>query len=155
MHLGTEQQSAQEQIGQRKNDVEIPAHVAVMQQMMAVEAEENPRALEVALARQMHAPMHVFVSPVIQTGRQRPSAENPPMPGQEGDGEKREHGPGDQRRAVPPGHRNGVFVLFINEMIGVVGFENAMMRQGVAAVGVGEFTQRAVHDVAMERPLKK
>ena len=40
-------------------------------------------------------------------------------------------------------------------MIRVVGPEDAMMRQGVGTIGVGEASDRPVHDIAMQRPFEK
>jgi hypothetical protein len=40
-------------------------------------------------------------------------------------------------------------------MIGVVGFKNMMMHQRVALEGISELSQRPVHDVTVQRPLKQ
>src|ERR1022692_3943123 len=103
-----------------------------MEEVVTVEPEENPRALDVALARQMHAPMHVFVGPVIDTAAEQGAADDAPSAREKG-GEAEGDGSGhNQGRAVPPGHGNGFFVLFMKQMIGVIGLENLMMDQGVA-----------------------
>ena len=47
--FGTGQQSPQQQISEGKNDIEVAIHVAMMEQMVAVEAEEYSTALDVAL----------------------------------------------------------------------------------------------------------
>ena len=64
LHLGTQEQGAQTQVGQRQHHVEILPHVTVVQKMMAVEPEEDAGTLHVAPPGQVHAPVQVFVGAV-------------------------------------------------------------------------------------------
>ena len=70
MNLGAKEERAEHEIGQRQDHVEIFVHVAVMEQVMAVEPEENAGSLHVAPPRQMHAPVHIFISGVIDGAEQ-------------------------------------------------------------------------------------
>src|ERR1022692_153259 len=126
-----------------------------MEQVVAVELEEYSRALDIAFARQMHAPVHVFVGAVIRAAAEQGAADDAPSArekGGDGEGDGSGH---NQRRAVPPGHGNGLLVLFMDQMIGVIGLENLMMDQGVALERVGEFSERLVHDKAVYGPFEK
>src|ERR1017187_8338205 len=79
MHSGTKEQCAETQICQWKNHVKIFTHVTVVQQMMAVEPEENSGAFEGTFSRQVHAPVHVFVGAVIRAARQHRAAKKSPL----------------------------------------------------------------------------
>jgi hypothetical protein len=155
MNLGTEQQRAENEVGEGENDVEIFVHVAVMEEMVAVEAEINAGAFDVALLGEVHTPVHVFVSAIITSGGdQRANGDGPGADSPRGE-EERQNSERDQHGAIPPGHGNGVLVLFINEMISVVGFKSLMMHERVGTKGVIEFSNRAVHEIAVERPFKE
>ena len=79
MDLGTEDQSPQKKVGQRENDVEILVHVAVMEQVMAIEAEENPGTFHVPFLGKMHAPVDVFVSRIVECAGDGFAAEDSPF----------------------------------------------------------------------------
>jgi hypothetical protein len=48
-----------------------------------------------------------------------------------------------------------MFILFIKEVIGVIGLEDAMMHEGVRPEWVGQAEESSVHDEPMERPFKE
>jgi hypothetical protein len=155
MDFGTQQQGAEAEVGERENDVEIFVHVTVMEKMMAVKAEENSGTLDVTLARQVHAPMHVFIGAVIDPDAEQRPASDTPAAGEKGkDGEWKSRAE-NQHRAVPPCHGNGFLVLFADQVIGMVRLENVMVNQGVALKWVSEFSERLVHDIAVQGPLTK
>ena len=89
--------------------------------------------------------MHVFVSAVVageckeRADHQFPTANAP---------RQREHGQHsqkDEQRAVPPCHWNDFFVRLMDDMIGVVGFENVMMHFCMRVERVGEIPEWPVH----------
>lgn len=63
---------------------------------------------------------------------------------------------GNDYRAVPPGHGDGFFVRFVNEVIGVVVFEDVVMDEGVAFKGVAEKFHkiRFVHEITVQGPFE-
>lgn len=77
--LRVQPERAQKQIRQRQHHIEIFLHVTMMQQMMPVQPVENSRTLHMPLLRQMHAPVHVFVSREIHSAGHRRAAENAPL----------------------------------------------------------------------------
>ncbi len=153
-HLRTQNQCAEAQIRQRQDDVVIAVHVAVMEQMVAVEPEENSRTFHIAFPRQMHAPMDIFVDAIIRAASESGANDESPMPDEKRYHHKRDGAQRHQSRAVPPSHRNRDFVLLIDEMIGVIGFEDAMVNERVTLERIGEFAQRAMHQKAVQDPLE-
>lgn len=154
-NLGTQQQRAEAEVGEREDDVEVAVHVAVMEEMVAVEAEINSGAFDVALFREVHAPVDVFVGAVIGgTGNQR-ADDDAPVTAHEAPDEEWNLGEENEDGAVPPGHGNGVLVFFVDEMVGLVGLENLMVNDGVRFEGVIKFADRAMHDETVQRPFKE
>jgi hypothetical protein len=47
------------------------------------------------------------------------------------------------------------FVRLVDEVIGVVGFEGVVMHDGVRPEGVIKTAEWTVHEIAVQRPLKK
>lgn len=155
MDSGTQKQRAQAQIGQWQYDIEILAHVPMMQEVMAVQAEENSRAFHGAFSRQVHAPMHVFVSAVIgATGHKRAGGKSPILQKNRNHHERNDPDR-DQSRSVPPGHGNRPFVLLVNEMIGFVRPENMMMHEGVAFEWIDEEFHAPMHDETVQCPFEE
>ena len=68
---------------------------------------------------------------------------------------KRQCATKDQDRAVPPRHRNGGLVLFVDQMIAVIRPEGLVMDDGVCPEGVFEAAERLVHEKSMECPLEE
>lgn len=155
MHFGAQQQCAEEQVREGQHDVEIFPHVAVMQQVVSVEAEENSGAFDVAFAREVHAPMHVFIGAIVAGAGNEGTDGKSGAFQKDGTNHKRNDAHGDDRRAIPPRHGNGVFVFLIDEVIGLVRLKDVMVDQGVALEGITEKLHRLVHDVAVKRPFKK
>jgi len=155
MNLRTQQQGSQTEISERQHHVIVLMHVAMVQEMMAVQAEKDSGAFDISFTRQMHAPVDVFVRGVIANTRRERSPEKGPMPGYAGDNNERGNTDGDQYRAVPPGHRDGVLVLFAPEMIGRIGLKDAVVYEGVALEWVGEFSKGAVHKIFMQQPFEQ
>ena len=60
-----------------------------------------------------------------------------------------------EHRTVPPGHRDGPFVLFLDEMIRLVGLEDLVMDQGMGLEGIIEGSQWLVHDKPVKGPFEK
>ena len=61
----------------------------------------------------------------------------------------------NQQWAIPPRHRNSVFVLFVEQVIGMISAENAMVDQRVPLERIAKPPHRLVHEIAMEEPFKK
>ena len=127
----------------------------MVQKMVAIQTEENPRALNVSFARQMHAPMNVFVRSVICGACDYRANAKAKLPEQNGRGNKRHLTSRDQNRAVPPSHRNGVLVFLIVKVIGVIRFKNLVMHDGVRLKRVAKIEQGPVHNVPVECPFEK
>jgi hypothetical protein len=155
--LRTHQQCSQAQVGQWQDDVEIFPHITMMQQVMAVEPEENSRTFHVPFLGQMHAPMHVFVSREIHSAGHRRAAQNPPFVREQRPHQKRQLAQRHDDRPVPPRHRNGFFVRLIRKMIRVVGFENVMMHERVSFKGIAKkfHHERTVHEITVQRPFEQ
>ena len=79
LNLRTEQQRPKAKIREWTDDVEISMHITMMQQMVAIQAKENTRTLNIPLARQMHAPMQIFVRTIINNAGQGRPANNAPL----------------------------------------------------------------------------
>ena len=155
MDFGTRQQCAEAEVGEREDYVEIFSHVTVVQQVVAVEAEENSGALDRPFAREMHAPMQVFIGAVISAAGEQGAANQSPTFQQYGADDKRNYPDCNNRGAVPPSHRNGVFVFLVNQMVGLVGFKNLVMDHGVFFEGVGKNFHALVHEETMHGPFKE
>ena len=103
----------------------------------------------------MHAPVHVFIGAKISDeGNERADRAIPAVkiPREQEHGN---HADRDDRRAVPPRHRNLLFVVFVDDMISVVGFENMVMHDGVRVERVTEIKERAVHEILVQRPFEE
>lgn len=124
---------------------------------MAVEAKENSRTFDVTFLRQMHAPVHVFVSREIQRAGNCRTAEKSPFVRKQRPDQKRQLANRHDDGAVPPCHRNCFFVRLVNEVIGVIGFENVMMHERVTLERIAkEFHHDgAMHEIAMQRPFEQ
>ncbi len=123
--------------------------------MMPIQPEENSRALHRTLPRQMHAPMYVLISGVIRAARNKRPRRKSPVLQKNRTRHKRNHPHRDQRRPIPPGHRNRIFILLINEMIRLIRLENVMMNQRMPLEGISKKLHRLVHDIPVKRPFKK
>jgi hypothetical protein len=154
-YFRAQQQSAEAQIGDGHDDVEIFVHVTVMQKMMAIETIKNPGTFDAARFRQVHAPVHIFISAVVagesekRTDHQFPAADAPRKR------EHRNHAQKNQQWSIPPRHRDGFFIVVVDEVVSVVGFESVVMDDGVRLKSVAEIKKRAVHEITMQRPFKK
>lgn len=129
-------------------------HVAMMEQVMSIQSEEDTRTFHIPAARQVHAPMDVFVRGVVRgdgqgstrnDGKQFPSAEECKTHGHRDDQRPNEY----ERRPIPPGHGDGLLVLVIDEMIGVICLEDIVMDQGMPFEWVAELSERSMHDEPM------
>ena len=114
-----------------------------MQQMMSVQPEENPGAFHVSFAREVHAPVHIFIDRIIRRASKSGANQATPFPGEPGGDKKRHFTHQQQDRSVPPSHGNGLFVFFVDQMISVIGLENPMMDEGVGFVGIIKSEQKA------------
>ena len=64
-YFRTDHQGAEAKIGEGEHDVEVFVHVAVMEQVMAIEEAEPAGFLDPASFGEVHAPMDVFVEAII------------------------------------------------------------------------------------------
>src|SRR5258706_9356029 len=122
--------------------------------MMAVKAEENPRAFHIAPARQVHAPVQILIATIIDTAGQDRAAHQTPLARKKRPDKKWDLRACDEGGTVPPSHRNRVFVLLVVEMIGVVSAKNSMVNQGVPGKRIGEHADGPMHHEPMEGPFK-
>ena len=60
------QERAEAEVGQGQDDVEVLGHVTVVEQVVAVEPEEEPRALDAAVLRLVHAPVQGLIDGVVK-----------------------------------------------------------------------------------------
>ena len=155
VNFGAPEKSSETKIGQREHHVEVFVHVTMVQQMMAVEPEENSGAFDVALARQMHAPVQVFVSAVVSRARKHGAAEQTPFAGPNRRDHKWELANSNKRRAIPPSHWDGLFVLLLMEVIGVVRAKNSMVNERMARKRIRELADGPMHQEPMQSPFKK
>ena len=130
--FGAEQEGAEQQISKRKDHVEIPVWVAVMQEVVSIEPEEEGSSFDVALCRHMHAPVQIFVGAIIEKCGQKSSADERSSAREARQDYEGHLGAGNQRRTIPPGHGHGLGILRADQVIGEVGFEYFMMDQSVA-----------------------
>ena len=147
MSLGAGHEGAKADIGERQDHVEVFVHVAVVEQMVSVQAAEPPGFFHPARLGQVHAPMNVFVKAVVRTEGNRSAEQESPLagqPGEQGEGSSADH---DEHRAVPPSHRDGFLVLLMDEVISVVRLEDFVMDHGVSLERVAEFPHRTMHDI--------
>jgi hypothetical protein len=97
----------------------------------------------------------VFIGRIVEGAGDGFTAKDPPLVRPAGDDEKGQGGEGNQDRAVPPSHGNGVLVVLMDQMIGVVGLENAMMNEVVAFIRIAERQEGAMHEIPVQNPFKK
>ncbi len=151
---GAQNQGAEQGVEEGDDDVEVLAHVTVVQQVVAVEAEEDAGPLDVTSTRDVHAPVQVFISRVVEHHGGE-DANGHRFADQPLHAEHRCNVQYPNGRRIPPSHRDRFFVSFILEMIGLVSPELPMMHDGVSTEGVPEELQWLVHDVFVEEPLEK
>jgi len=77
--LRAQDQGAKQVVGDRQDDVEILVHVAVVQEVVAVELAEPLWLFHPARLRQVHAPVNVFVKAVVSGKCKNPSGSEPPV----------------------------------------------------------------------------
>ena len=78
-----------------------------------------------------------------------------PLAGDPGKNRERNRADQDEHRAVPPCHRDGFLVLLVDQVIGLVRLESAVVDDGVGVESVAEFPDRPVHHVFMKGPFEK
>jgi len=69
LNFGPKQKCPQTKVSEGEHNVEIFVHVTMVKQVVAVEAEEEAGAFNVALPGQVHAPMDVFIHAIISNAR--------------------------------------------------------------------------------------
>ena len=119
---------------------------------MTVQPAEYAQALNLPLFWQMHAEMDVFVEPVIGCDYDHRGDDDTPPPNEGGEDERR-RGDGNEKKSIPPRHRNRFLIPLIlvsREVIGSVGFEKAVMHDRVCFERVGELSEWSMHDIAMQ-----
>lgn len=130
-------------------------HVTVVQKVVPIEPAEEPRLFHPALLWQVHAPVDVLVHDVVSgKGRHRPG-EDTPVRRRDADGERWHSTNKDQHRPIPPCHRDGLAVIVIDQVVGVIRLEGLMMHDCVSLEGVAKRAHWAMHDVLVQRPLKE
>lgn len=155
MNRGAHEQSSETQVGQRQYHIEILPHIAVVQEMVAIEPEENAGSFNIAFSRQVHAPVHIFIRGIIRAADERRAAGETPTPQQHCHHRERNHPHRNQSRSVPPSHWNGVFVFFMNEVVSLIRLENVMVNERVPLKRIHEKLHAAMHYKPMKRPFKK
>lgn len=147
-------QGSHEEIGQGQDHIQILAHVAMMKEVMAIEAEKDSRAFHIAGAGHVHAEVKILIHRVVDHHGPE-GAPNDRVADQILDKKHERHVKGPHDRGIPPGHGDGPEILHILDVIGMVGFEDAVMGHRVGLEGVGEPLQVSVHDVLVKGPLKE
>ncbi len=155
MGLGAGHECAEAEVGDGKHHVEIFMHVAVMQQMMAIQAAEPPWLFHSAGLWQMHAPVDVFVETIVKGEGAEATDHKSPLTREVGQNQKWNNPYQDEHRPIPPSHRDGFLVLFVDEMIGVICLKSPVMNDCVGLEGVAKISNRAVHDIFVKGPFKK
>ncbi len=155
VELRAAHEGAEAEVCEGEDDVEVLVHVAVMQEVMPIQAAEEPGLFHPACLGQMHAPMDVFIHEVIGAEGGKGPPEERPLTGEDAEGEGGEGSHEDEGGPIPPGHGDGLAVVLMDEVVGVICFEDLMMNDGVGLKGITELPQGAMHDKAMEGPLKE
>lgn len=155
MNFRAENQCSQEEIGQGKNHIEIFVHVTVMQQVMTIQAEEDARTFHMPTLRQVHAPMHVFIPGIIERTGNRGTAEQTPFLKENSESEEWHLAASHEYWPVPPGHRDGVFIILVDEMIGMVSPEYPVMNQSMPLKRITEIQGGLVHEITMQEPFEE
>jgi hypothetical protein len=127
----------------------------MVQKVVAVQTEENTRALDMPFLGQVHAPVKVFVRRIIGDARDSRAAPYPPFAEEHRHEKKRERSQENQYRAIPPRHRYGLLVVLVNEVVRVVGPEYSVVEQMVTLVRITKAERRLVHEKTMQDPLKE
>ncbi len=122
---------------------------------MAVQPKKNSGAFHGAFARQMHAPVQIFIGAIVGAAGEQGSANDSPAFQQHSRDDEGNNADGDDCRAVPPGHGNRVFVFFVDQVVGLVGLENLVMNHGVLFERIGKETDAFVHHEAMQCPFEE
>lgn len=104
---------------------------------------------------QMHAPMHVFVSGIVECAGDAGTTDETPFLGKHSGDDERQLAQSDQNWTVPPRHRNRFFIVLVDQVIGVISSENPVVNQRVSFERVTKFPNRAVHEEPMQGPFKK
>src|SRR2546421_7377394 len=99
--------------------------------------------------------MNVFVRAIVSPASEERSQHDRPMPSEPTRDEKWNLAKRDQDGAIPPGHRDRVLVLFIEQMVGMICFESLMVNHRMRLKGVIKLAKGPVHEKPMQRPLKK
>lgn len=116
---------------------------------MAIEAEENARAFDVAFTWQMHAPMHVLISRIIKRERDASAADQTPFTRRDGNDEERQFAEREENWTVPPRHWDRLLVVLVDQVVSVVGFENLVVHQGVSFEWISKISDRFMHQKAV------
>ena len=126
-----------------------------MQEVVSVELAEQPRKFQSARFRKMHTPVDVFVRCVVQTDgdcsrdRDSPRSDTPPHE------VKRNTRKKNQKRSVPPFHRDGPFILLAQQVVRPVGFKGRVVYPRMRSDGIFQPPRLSVHKVFVKRPFKK
>ena len=152
---GAEHERAEDEVGEGEDHVEVLVHVAVVEDVVAVEEAEETSFFDAALLGEMHAPVHVFVDAVVGGCGDGTAEGDGPLAADPCDEDEGEGADEDEDGAVPPCHGDGFLVFFVLEVIGVVGLESLVVDDGVGVKCVSEAADGAVHDVFMEGPFEE
>lgn len=155
-NLAAEDQGAHDGVSQRQDDIEIFVHVAVMQNVVAIETEENSGPLDVPVPRLVHAIVQVFVSHEVTNERDRRAPAQRPDACGSRNKQEGEHAKEENDRAVPPSHGDQMrLAIFLAVMIGVVCLESLVMHHGMGLERIVEFANGTVHDILVQCPFKE
>jgi hypothetical protein len=126
-----------------------------MQQVVAIQAEENSGPFQVSFLRQMHAPVHVFIHGEVDRERDAGAAQDCPLLRDQREDQEGQLAQSHYHRSIPPRHRDRALVLFVNQMVAVVCLENMVVNQGVSLERISEYAERPVHEITVQGPFKE
>ncbi len=125
-------QRSENEVSQRKDDIEIVEVSLMVHMVMGIEPAEPHRLLKPAPLGHMHAEMEILVEEVIEAEGRHPSKENMNIEKILNPKHHRRMQTENQRR-IPPGESDFLEVLSLREKIGWASTKDAVVDQGVRA----------------------
>lgn len=118
--------------------------------MVSIEPVKDSHLFDPPLFGKVHAPVYILVGSVVQSdcAESHNRKEYGSTEIRTGNHERKSCND-SQYYSVPPGHWNGLLILLVYEMVGVIGFENPVVDHGVRFESVVEGANRLVHDEPM------
>lgn len=126
-----------------------------MKQVMPVQATKEPGLFDSACLWQMHAPVDVLINQVVGAEGGERAPEDRPVACHRADGDGWDGADEDEGGTIPPRHGDGLAVIWIDQVVGMICFKDLMMHDGMCLEGIAKLAQGAMHDKAMQGPLKE